>query len=155
MRPRSRAGDQYLPFRILIKPEFPGGRLCALLRAGGEPWAANQGKSLRADKTRGLSVSVGTIGQMDIQGLYAQMFERRLSARASEYTNAVLESTFRQAVRRRMLIENPPAGVDLPRVRRREIDALRVEECRRFLSVAEESEFAAHSRPTGVRYATA
>jgi integrase len=84
---------------------------------------------------------IGTIGQMDMQGLYANMFERGLSARTIEYTNAVLESAFRQAVRWRMLGEDPSGGVDLPRVKRKEMDALSVEECRRFLSVAKESEW--------------
>ena len=76
-----------------------------------------------------------------MQGLYAQMFGRGLSARTIEYTNAVLESAFRQAVRWRMLAEDPCAGVDLPRVKRKEMEALSVEECRRFLSVAQESEW--------------
>ena len=84
---------------------------------------------------------IGSIGQMDMQRLYAQMFERGLSARTIQYTNAVLESAFRQAVRWRMLTEDPCAGVDLPRVKRHEMEALSVEECRRFLSVAEESEW--------------
>jgi len=83
---------------------------------------------------------IGTIGQMDMQGIYAQMFGRGLSARTIEYTNAVLESAFRQAVRWRMLAEDPCAGVDLPRAKRKEMEALSVEECRRFLSVAEGSE---------------
>jgi hypothetical protein len=38
---------------------------------------------------------IGTICQVDLQSLYAQMFERGLSARTIEYTNAVLESAFR------------------------------------------------------------
>lgn len=38
---------------------------------------------------------IGTISQIDIQNLYAQMFERGLSARTIEYTNAVLRSRFR------------------------------------------------------------
>ena len=84
---------------------------------------------------------IGTIGQMDMQELYAQMFERGLSARTIEYTNAVLESAFRQAVRWRMLAEDPCACVDLPRVKRKEMDALCVEECRQFLAFAAESEW--------------
>jgi len=40
-----------------------------------------------------------------------------------------------------MLAEDPCAGVDLPRTKRREMNALSVEECRRFLSVAENSEW--------------
>jgi integrase len=84
---------------------------------------------------------IGAIGQIDMQELYAQMFERGLSARTIEYTNAVLESAFRQAVRWRMLAEDPCAGVDLPRVKHKEMDALSVEECRRFLAVAAEFEW--------------
>ncbi len=40
-----------------------------------------------------------------------------------------------------MLVEDPCAGVDLPRMKRREMEALSVDECRRFLAVARESEW--------------
>ena len=40
-----------------------------------------------------------------------------------------------------MLAEDPCVGVDLPRVKRKEMEALSVEECRRFLEVAEKSEW--------------
>jgi hypothetical protein len=49
---------------------------------------------------------IGTISQVDLQSLYAQMFERGLSARTIEYTNAVLKSAFRQAVRWKMLAKD-------------------------------------------------
>jgi integrase len=81
------------------------------------------------------------ITQIDIQSLYAQMFECGLSARTIEYTNAVLQSVFRQAVRWKMLAEDPCNGVDLPRMERKEMEALSVEECRRFLEIAEKSEW--------------
>jgi hypothetical protein len=42
---------------------------------------------------------IGTITQIDMQSVYAQMLDRGLSARTIEYTNAVLRSAFRQAVR--------------------------------------------------------
>jgi integrase len=84
---------------------------------------------------------IGAICQVDLQSLYAHMFERGLSPRTIEYTNAVLESAFRQAVRWKMLAEDPCVGVDLPRVKRKEMEALSVEECRRFLGVAEKSEW--------------
>jgi hypothetical protein len=84
---------------------------------------------------------IGAITQIDMQSLYAQMFERGLSARTIEFTNAVLRSAFRQAVRWKMLAEDPCVGVDLPRVKRKEMEALSVEECRRFLGVAEKSEW--------------
>lgn len=84
---------------------------------------------------------IGTINQIDIQRLYARMYERGLSSRTIEYTNAVLKSAFRQAVRWKMLAEDPCVGVDLPRMKRREMEALSVDECRKFLAVAEKSEW--------------
>jgi integrase len=38
-----------------------------------------------------------------------------------------------------MLAEDPCVGVDLPRLKRREMEALSVEECRRFLTSARQS----------------
>jgi integrase len=84
---------------------------------------------------------LGAITQFDIQSIYARTFERGLSARTIEYTNAVLQSAFRQAVRWKMLVDDPCSGVDLPRMKRKEMEALSVEECRRFLDVAGESEW--------------
>jgi integrase len=69
------------------------------------------------------------------------MLERGLSPRTIEYTNAVLQSAFRQAVRWKMLAEDPCVGVDLPPLKRQEMDALSVEECRRFLAIARESKW--------------
>jgi integrase len=60
----------------------------------------------------------------------------------------------RQAVRWKMLCDDPCTGVDLPRMKRREMEALNVEECRRFLAVARESQcFAlfAFALTTGMR----
>ena len=42
---------------------------------------------------------IGTITQIDMQSVYEQMLERGWSARTIEYTNAVVRSAFRQAVR--------------------------------------------------------
>ena len=83
---------------------------------------------------------LGAINQFDIQTLYAQMLEHGLSPRTIEYTNAVLRSAFRQAVRWKMLAEDPCDGVDVPRVKQREMEALSVDECKRFLAAARESE---------------
>ena len=79
---------------------------------------------------------LGGISQFDIQSVHAQMLERGLSPRTIEYTNAVLRSAFLQAVRWKVLVDDPCAGVDLPRMKRREMEALNVEECRRFLVAA-------------------
>lgn len=56
--------------------------------------------------------SLGAITQFDIQSVYAQMFERGLSPRTIEYTNAVLQSAL-------SLAEDPCVGVDVPRLKRR------------------------------------
>ena len=69
------------------------------------------------------------------------MLEYGLSPRTIEYTNAVLQSAFRQAVRWKMLTDDPCVGVDLPPLKRHEMDALSVEECRRFLTIARGSKW--------------
>ena len=84
---------------------------------------------------------LGATTQFDIQSVYAQMSNRGLSPRTIEYANAELQSAFRQAVRWKMLAEDPCVGVDLPRLKRREMEALNVEECRRFFTVTRESEW--------------
>jgi integrase len=84
---------------------------------------------------------LGTITQFELQTIYAQMLERGLSARTIVYTNAVLQSAFRQAVRWKILAEDPCEAIDLPRMKRWEMQALSVDECRRFLSVARESKW--------------
>jgi integrase len=84
---------------------------------------------------------LGSVTQFELQSIYAQMLERGLSPRTIEYTNAVLQSAFRQAVRWKIIVEDPCEGVDLPRMKRWEMQALSVDECRRFLSVARESKW--------------
>jgi len=56
---------------------------------------------------------IGTICQVDLESLYARMFERGLSARTIEYTNAVLESAFRRAVSWKMLAERILVSVSI------------------------------------------
>jgi integrase len=84
---------------------------------------------------------LGAVISFDIQRVYAQMLDRGLSPRTIEYTNTVLQSAFRQAVRWKMLCEDPCTGVDLPRMKRREMEVLSVDECRRFLAVARGSQW--------------
>jgi integrase len=88
---------------------------------------------------------IGSITSFDIQNISAQMVERGLSPRTVEYTHAVLRSAFRQAVRWKMLAEDPCVGVDLPPKQQREMEALSVEECKRFLAVAKDSRWFALS----------
>jgi len=75
---------------------------------------------------------------LDIQALYSSMQERGLSARTVRYTHAVLTSAFKQAVKWGMLIRNPASMADLPRLSRKEMNALSPDEAARFLWAARE-----------------
>jgi integrase len=70
---------------------------------------------------------------LDLQTTYQQMTERGLSARTVRYAHAVLRSAMRQAVRWRLLLENPADGIRLPQQPRREMRALTVVQARAFL----------------------
>lgn len=62
----------------------------------------------------------GAVGQIHMQEPCAPLFERGLSARTIECTNALLESALRQPVRWRMLAKAPaPASICLGRSARR------------------------------------
>jgi integrase len=97
---------------------------------------------------------LGAVTQFEIQSGYAHMPGRGLSPQIIEYTNAVHQSAFRQAVRWKMLADDPFVGVDLPRITRREMEALSVDECRRFLHIAKETKWSglfALALTTGMR----
>ena len=64
--------------------------------------------------------------------------EKELSARTVRMTHAVLSSAMKQAVRWHMLQRNPCEFVDLPRMARKEMQALSPEEASRFLEAARE-----------------
>ena len=94
------------------------------------------------------------LGALDVQGLYAGMLDRGLSARTVHYTHAVLRQTLGQAVRWGMLARNVATLVDLPRQERAEMHALSQEEAARFLAVAEEGRWGvlfAFAAATGMR----
>jgi integrase len=61
---------------------------------------------------------------VDIQGVYKSMQGRGLSPRVVRYTHAVLSSALKQAVKWDLLSRNPAALVDLPRMVRKEMQAL-------------------------------
>lgn len=76
----------------------------------------------------------------DIQRVYRSMQERGLSPRVVRYTHAVLSSALKQAVKWEMLLRNPASVVDLPRLERKEMKAMRAEEINQFLA-------AVHGKP--------
>jgi len=73
---------------------------------------------------------------LDIQSLYASMSEKNLSARTVRFTHSVLSSAFKQAVRWRMLLQNPCGSVELPRKVSQEMRSLTPIEAARFLAEA-------------------
>jgi integrase len=76
------------------------------------------------------------IRPLEIQALYQGMQERGLSARTVRYTHAVLHSALSQAVKWRMLAQNPAQHVDLPRQQRKERPVLTPDQTRLFLEEA-------------------
>ncbi|MNR86726.1 putative prophage phiRv2 integrase [compost metagenome] len=76
------------------------------------------------------------ISPLDIQALYTSLRKLNLSARTIRYAHAVLRSALKQAVKWRMLAQNPADFVDLPRQAKKEMHALSPEEADRFLKAA-------------------
>jgi integrase len=91
---------------------------------------------------------------LDIQTLYSKMAERNLSPRTIRYTHAILSSALKQAVRWNMLPRNPCDAVELPRLERKEMQALSPNEVTKFLSAAQDDEYGtlfAFAIATGMR----
>jgi len=85
------------------------------------------------------AIKLCDIRSIDIQKVYGDMLgEKELSARTVRMTHAVLSSAMKQAVRWHMLQRNPCEFVDLPRMARKEMQALSPEEASRFLQAARE-----------------
>jgi integrase len=80
---------------------------------------------------------------LQIQNLYSQMQERGLSARVGRYTHAVLSSALKQAVRWGMLHRNPAELVQLPKLKRKELQAMTPAESARFLAALENDRYSA------------
>jgi len=73
---------------------------------------------------------------LDLQTTYQQMIECGLSARTIRYTHVVVRSALRQAVRWRLLLENPADGLRLRQQLKGEVRVLTLEEARTFLRSA-------------------
>jgi integrase len=89
------------------------------------------------------NAKLGNVRPLDIQTLYSGMQGGGLSARVVRYTHAVLNSALKQAVKWRLMPQNPAAMVDLPRVERKEMQALTPAEASRFLAAAATDRFKA------------
>ena len=77
--------------------------------------------------------ALATVFAFDIQTLYRELLNRGLSARSIRYAHAVLRSALKQAVRWNLILANPADLVDLPRLDRRRMGVLSVEQARTFM----------------------
>jgi integrase len=77
---------------------------------------------------------LSAVTPLDVQDAYQKMIDRGLSSRSVRYTHSVLRSAIRQAIRWRLLLQDPTDGAQLPRLGRREMSVLTAEQSRIFLS---------------------
>jgi integrase len=84
---------------------------------------------------------VSRIEPLEIQGLYADMQERGLSARTVRFTHAVMRAALHQAVKWRLILQNPCESVDLPKQARGEIQVLNTQQARDFLKEAAQDRY--------------
>lgn len=83
---------------------------------------------------------ITTLTAWEIQGLYADMAERGLSANTIRHAHVVLKNALKQAVKWRMLPVNPADSVDLPQLdRTQKHGALTGEQIERFLAAVADS----------------
>ena len=86
---------------------------------------------------------LSTITPLDVQATYQQLVDRALSSRTVRYAHSVLRSAMRQAIRWRLLPQDPTDGVQLPRLGRREMRVLSAEQSRIFLASAVKTHYGA------------
>jgi integrase len=86
---------------------------------------------------------LGELSPVEIQALYGELLNRKLSARTICYTHAVLFSALRQAVRWRFLLSNPAEDVHLPRQPQRSFTVLDVKDARQFIAAISGHEYEA------------
>src|SRR5437879_10020004 len=64
---------------------------------------------------------------LDLQAVYQEMTERGLSARTVCYAHVLMKCAMQQAVRWRLLLDNPADGLKVPQQVRNEMRSLTVE----------------------------
>jgi integrase len=73
---------------------------------------------------------------LEIQRAYARMLDRDLSPKTVRHAHGVLRAAFNQAVKWRLLVINPALAVELPKLRKKEMQALSPEQATKFLQHA-------------------
>jgi integrase len=86
---------------------------------------------------------LAAVTPLDVQDAYQKMIDRGLSSRTVRYTHSVLRSAMRQAIRWRLLLQDPTDGAQLPRLSRREMRILSAEQSRIFLASALKTHYGA------------
>src|SRR5437588_6040653 len=80
---------------------------------------------------------------LDLQTAYQHMTERRLSARTIRYAHVLMKGAMQQAVRWRLLLENPADGLKVPQEVRNKMRSLTIEQARALLKAAESTKYGA------------
>ena len=76
------------------------------------------------------------LAPLDLQSIFFQMYQQKLSPRTIGYTLAVLHAALEQAVRWHLLGRNPASGLEIPKPTRAEMRVFGPDEARRFLEHA-------------------
>ena len=80
--------------------------------------------------------ALSNIKPLNIQSLYKGMQEKGLSPKTIRYVHTTLSVALKQAVRWRMIIQNPCTAVELPKLQRKEMQSLSPEDATRFIEAA-------------------
>ncbi len=94
-------------------------KVCAKSRLRAKSLQDYEGLLRRYVRPRLGTKALPHVSAFDIQTLYRELLNRGLSARSIRYTDAVLRSALKQAVRWNLILANPADLVDLPRQDRR------------------------------------
>lgn len=78
------------------------------------------------------AIRIDRIRPLEIQSLYNRMLES-VSPRTVRYTHSILSSALKQAVKWRIISQNPAQLVDLPKKERKEMQAISSSQAERFL----------------------
>jgi len=87
-------------------------------------------------------VRLSALKPLEIQSLYTDLHQGRgLSAKSVRHVHATLSGALNQAVKWRLIAQNPAGVVDLPKIERKEMLALSPEEVSRFLEAAQSDRY--------------
>jgi len=78
---------------------------------------------------------------LDVQSICSAMHGQGLSARTIRYAHSVLHSALEQAVKWRLIVDNPASNVDLPATRRQEVKVFTLEQAQAFVKACANEPF--------------